>query len=311
MIFFKLKLTKVLCRTFAIMFALICLNLQVFAQQKSKKKASVFAKQNLVAWCIVPFDSVKRGPVARAEMLNNLGITKLAYDWRPEHIPTFDEELQTLKKHNIKLEAFWHWSGNADPSKDKNLAIIFDVLKRNNAKTQLWCAFSGWKDFDQLPQAEKVKLASVSIAYVADKLAEMGCSLGLYNHGGWFGEPENQLQIIEYLKKPNIGIVFNFSHAETQINRFPQFFPKILPYLYSINLTGLKGDNPAEVVLIGEGTIEEKMMGIILHSSYTGSIGIINENVAPDAADGLKIDMEGIKKVLKNLGDKEGLKSYQ
>ncbi len=311
MIFLKLNLTKVLCRTFAILIAFICINEQVFAQNKSKRKASVFAKQNLVAWCIVPFDSVKRGPVARAQMLNNLGITKLAYDWRTEHIPTFDEELQTLKKHNIKLEAFWHWSGYADPSKDKNLAIIFDVLKRNNAKTQLWSSFNGWKDFDQLPQAEKVKVAAVSIAYVADKLAEMGCSLGLYNHGGWFGEPENQLEIIEYLKKPNIGIVFNFSHSETQINRFPQFFPKILPYLYSINLTGLKGDNPAEVVKIGEGTIEEKMMGIILKSSYSGSIGIINENVAPDAADGLKIDMEGIKKVLKKLGDKEGLKSYK
>ena len=29
---------------------------------------SVFSKQNLVAWCIVPFDAAKRGPVARAKM---------------------------------------------------------------------------------------------------------------------------------------------------------------------------------------------------------------------------------------------------
>jgi len=310
MLFLKLKLTKALCRSFTIAFALICVNQHVVAQNKSNSKASVFSKQNLVAWCIVPFDSMHRGPVARAQMLNKLGITKFAYDWRPEHIPTFDQEIQVLKQHHIKLEAFWHWSGFADPSKDKKLDIILDLLKRNNAKTQLWCAFSGWKDFDQLPQSEKIKVSAVSIGYVADKLAEIGCSLGLYNHGGWFGEPENQLAIIEYLQKPNIGIVFNFSHAETQINRFPEFFPKILPYLYSINLTGLKGGNPAEVVLIGEGTIEEKMMGIILHSSYKGSIGIINENVAPDAADGLKMDMEGIKKILKNLDDKKGLKTY-
>jgi hypothetical protein len=64
----------------------------------------------------------------------------------------------------------------------------------------LWCAFSGWKDFEQLPQSEKVRVAAETIAYVADKLDEIGCSLGLYNHGGWFGEPENQIEIIKFLK---------------------------------------------------------------------------------------------------------------
>ena len=33
----------------------------------------IFAKDNLVAWCIVPFDAKKRGPSARAEMLGRLG----------------------------------------------------------------------------------------------------------------------------------------------------------------------------------------------------------------------------------------------
>ena len=51
---------------------------------------SIFQRENIAAWCIVPFDSKQRGPVERAEMLNRLGITKLAYDWRAEHIPTFE-----------------------------------------------------------------------------------------------------------------------------------------------------------------------------------------------------------------------------
>ncbi|HSJ67755.1 MAG TPA: hypothetical protein VK921_08775 [Anditalea sp.] len=58
---------------------------------------------------------------------------------------------------------------------------------------------------------------------------------------GWFGEPENQVDIIEHLKMDNIGIVYKFSHAETQANRFEEFPPKILPHLYAINITGLKG----------------------------------------------------------------------
>jgi hypothetical protein len=129
---------------------------------------SIYAKQNLVAWCIVPFDSKNRGPEERAEMLNDLGITKLAYDWRDHHIPTFDQELQTLKKNNIKLQGFWLASG-PDPANDKNLDIICDALERNNVKTQLWSMFGGWKDFDKLTQQEKVETAARTVAYVANK----------------------------------------------------------------------------------------------------------------------------------------------
>lgn len=48
---------------------------------------SLFARDNLVAWCIVPFDAKKRGPEERAAMLKRLGFTRFAYDWRAEHIP--------------------------------------------------------------------------------------------------------------------------------------------------------------------------------------------------------------------------------
>ncbi len=56
----------------------------------------LFARENLVAWCIVPFDSKKRGPEERAAMLERLGFKHFAYDWRAEHIPTFDAEMNVL-----------------------------------------------------------------------------------------------------------------------------------------------------------------------------------------------------------------------
>src|SRR5689334_1304220 len=56
----------------------------------------LFARTNLLAWCIVPFDTQKRGPEERAQMLDDLGIKKLAYDWRAEHIPTFDAEVSAM-----------------------------------------------------------------------------------------------------------------------------------------------------------------------------------------------------------------------
>lgn len=296
-------------RTLLLLLLLMAVQQPGVAQKKSKAPASVFARQNLIAWCIVPFDSKKRGPEERAQMLNRLGITKLAYDWRQEHVPSFDQELEALKKHNIQLQGFWFASG-PNPENDKNLATVLDLLKRHRVKTQLWCMFGGMPGFDQLSQEQQVKAASVPVAYIAGKLAEIGCSLGLYNHGGWFGEPENQLAIIEYLKMPNIGMVYNFSHSEYQIRRFPEFYPKILPHLYALNLTGLRGGHPAEVVPVGQGNIEEGMMRLVRESAYRGPIGIINENFAPDAEEGLKMNMAGLKKILQHWGDSRVWKTY-
>ena len=55
--------------------------------------AKVFAKENLMAWCIVPFDAAKRTPEQRASMLRDLGIKRFAYDYRAEHIPSFEREI--------------------------------------------------------------------------------------------------------------------------------------------------------------------------------------------------------------------------
>jgi hypothetical protein len=70
--------------------------------------AGLFARTNLVAWCIVPFDARKRGPEERAVMLSRLGIRRMAYDWREEHIPTFDAEVAACQRHGIELTAGNH-----------------------------------------------------------------------------------------------------------------------------------------------------------------------------------------------------------
>ena len=40
----------------------------------------LFARTNLMAWCIVPFDAKKRGPEERAAMMERLGFKHFAYD---------------------------------------------------------------------------------------------------------------------------------------------------------------------------------------------------------------------------------------
>ena len=36
-----------------------------------------------------------------------LGFKHFAYDWRGEHVPTFDAEVEALKRHGVALDAFW------------------------------------------------------------------------------------------------------------------------------------------------------------------------------------------------------------
>ena len=270
----------------------------------------LYSRDNLIAWCVVPFDSKNRNADQRAQMLKQLGINKLAYDWREKHVPYFDDELNALKKNNITLQSFWYYSG-PNPENDKNFAKIIEVLKKHNVKTQIWTMITGIKELDSMSQEEKIKAVAKPVKYIADKAAEIGCKVGLYNHGGWFGEPENQLSIINYLNLPNVGIVYNFSHSEEQIHRFPDFFPKILPHLYAINLTGLRGGPPAHVLPVGKGNIEFKMMKIIEESSYSGPIGIINEDFAHDAKDGLKINMDGLKIYLEQNSNTKALDTYK
>ena len=169
----------------------------------------------------------------------------------------------------------------------------------------------GIKDMDKMAQQQKVEAVAKPVAYIADKAAEIGCTVGLYNHGGWYGMPENQLEVMDYLKRPNIGIVYNLHHAEEDIERFPQFFSKILPHLMAVNLMGLRKENPVKVVPVGEGDAEAEMIRIIRDSSYRGPIGIINEETAPDAEVGLTMNVDGLKKILKEQGDIRALETYK
>jgi sugar phosphate isomerase/epimerase len=262
-----------------------------------------------VAWCIVPFDVKKRGPVERAEMLNKLGIRKFAYDWREEHIPTFDAEIDSLNAHHIQLTAWWLSIGD-DPANNHDVATVLDLLRRRRIKTELWVRYVPDKDFDSLTQAEKVAKAAKAISYIAAEAQKIDCTVALYNHNKWYGEPENELAILEAVHASNVGLVYNFNHGQDQIDRFPIFYPKILPHLVALNLAGLR-EGDQHIFPIGQGGSELKMISIIWKSSYRGPIGIINENTDPDAERGLTVNMTGLEHILGEIGDNKALATYK
>ena len=119
----------------------------------------------------------------------------LAPTTRAEHLPTFDRELQLLKANNIRLEAVWF------PAQlDADARKILDLLRKHHLKTQLWITMA-----DPAPgkaQADKVAAAVKILKPIALEAARQNCSVGLYNHGNWFGEPENELAIIDAIELP-------------------------------------------------------------------------------------------------------------
>ena len=266
--------------------------------------AGVFARSNLVAWCIVPFDTKKRGPEERAAMLERLGITKLAYDWRAEHVPTFDAEVAALKRHGVEMTAWW-FPGGLSPS----AVAILECVKRNRIHPQLWACLDGgphlrWNEaFDKTPaeQAAHVEKFVKKVKPIAAAAAKLGCQVALYNHGGWGGVPENQIQIIERLKRDgvaNVGMVYTQHHGHGEIDRFAELFPKMKPYLLAITLNGmikdgdLRGHNFGTVPL-GQGDQDLRLLRIIKESGWSGPVGIILE-VFADAEVRLQDNLDGL-----------------
>jgi sugar phosphate isomerase/epimerase len=265
------------------------------------QRAGVFARGNLVAWCVVPFDAKHRGPKERAEMLVRLGIRRIAYDWRDQHIPEWDEELDQYKAHGIELVGFW--------APDRQQQIL-DLLKRHGLKAQLWM---------MLPEArggtadQRVAAAAAAVAPVARLARLYGCTVGLYNHGGWVGEPENQLAIVRRLERDgidNVGLVYNLHHGHEHLSRFAVLMPLMKSRLMCLTINGMKQGGP-KILPVGQGDDDLALLKIIRDSGYDGPISILNHREEVDAEQGLRENIEGLKKLLSEMKDDRALSTYR
>jgi sugar phosphate isomerase/epimerase len=270
------------------------------APARAAEPSRLFARENLVAWCIVPFDSQNRGPSQRAEMLQRLGFQRFAYDWRAEHLPSFETEVLELQKRGIELTAVWFPGGlNADGR------LMLDVLKKHRVKTQLWVML-----VDPAPgkdQAAKVQAAADFLRPIAEEAAKLDCQVGLYNHGNWGGEPENQLAVIEAVGMPNVGIVYNLHHGHDHLPRFPELLKKMRPHLLALNLNGMveNGERIGKKILpLGQGDLDLSLLKAIAASGYDGPIGILG-HTQDDAEERLQDNLDGLDWLLPQLTGQE------
>lgn len=268
----------------------------------AQPKADVFRQENLDAWCIVPFDAKKRGPEERAQMLKRLGFTKLAYDYRAEHIPTFDAEVEAMKRHRIEFLAWWFPGALNDEAK-----LILDVIERHRITPQLWISGGGETPKDEAGQKAMVEAEAARLKPIAEAAAALGCKIALYNHGAWFGEPENQIEIIQRLAQDgvsNVGLVYNFHHGHDHLTRFPELWKKMMPHLLAVNLNGMEagGDRRGRKILhLGEGDLELGLMRIIRDSGWQGPVGILDHRAETDSEETLQNNLRGLDWLRKEL----------
>ena len=250
---------------------------------------TVLAMNNLVAWCIVPFDHQDRTPEQRIDMLEELGFERYAYDWRTEHLDDTARELRLAEERGIEVTAVWLWIDEADGPghlREDNERLLAAVAEAG-LSTQIWLGFNA-PFFEGLSEEAKVAKGAEMLAYLSDRAAETGSRVALYNHGDWFGEPENQIRIIEALPDHDVGIIYNFHHGHEQIDRFDALVDAMMPHLWVVNLNGMRPEGP-KILPYGAGTHEGEMLQHLLDAGFTGPFGVLGH---VDDAD-VKLILEG------------------
>lgn len=255
---------------------------------------NLLAPNVLTAWCIVPFDPAKRGPEERAQMLERLGITRLAYDWRQEHIPTFDAEIEAMKRRNITISAWWY---------SKHQPDVLSAISRHGIHPQLWvCGVRTSTPPTLDSEVDRIR------PFAHDAMT-IGSQVGLYNHREpWFEDQDNQIAIIERLRQEgitNIGIVFNFHHWRGDLAKFPDLMKRMSPYLLAVNLNGMPVDTRSypKVRFVGTDASELSMVRAVLDSGWRGPIGLLHERPSVDAERSLRLSLIGLNWLRNELAE--------
>lgn len=259
---------------------------------------SLFSTGNLLAWCIVPYDARQRTPQARLEMLKHLGFTQYGYDWRAHHLDTLAEEIRLAQGYDIHIAAVWMWFDKDHDTVGKlsaNNQKLLDILQRSGLKTRIWLGFNS-NCLDGQDDVTKVQQAANLVRYLRQITASFVTGVGLYNHGDWIGEPENQLKIIDALADPAVGIVYNWHHAHEHLNRFPALLAAMLPHLWTVNLNGMTAGGP-KILPLGSGEEDLTLLRGLVESGFQGSVGVLCHVEDEDAETVLQRNLLGLRRL--------------
>lgn len=247
-------------------------------------------------WCIVNFDSLERSPFERIKMLKNMGFTKYGYNWDNEHLDYLKEEFALAKENNIEITSIFLWLnakrdgiGKLSPENER----LFSLLSEVEYKPAIWLSFSD-NFFKDSTQEKCLSTAIEFVKSIKNKADKIGCKIALYNHHGWFGNPYNQIEIIESLPNDSLSIVYNFHHAHQYLDDYAEIAKRITPYLSYVNINGMKREGP-QILTIGDGDHEQEMIKILFDEGFEGPWGILGHIKTKDVKKVLERNINGLK----------------
>lgn len=277
---------------------------------------SLFARENLVAWCIVPYDSRQRGPRERAAMLAELGLRRLGWDWRPAHVAELDGELDALAEHGIELTAIWLPAFLPDHDGglgrlDADVERILDTLRDRGVTTQLWTSteLGPPGTFAPLPAEAHRRMVQRTAAHLgplAERANMDGHTIALYNHLGWAGEPANLLEVLGVLLERGLrrsGLVYQQHHGHAHRERFAELLDLMRDQLLALGINGMlpgTDGRDGKVYPYGRGPRDVALARIIATSGWCGPVSILGHTM-DDVADRLRDNLEGLEWVVERL----------
>jgi hypothetical protein len=265
---------------------------------------SPFETDNLVAWCIIPYDSCERSPLQRVDMLKRLGFSKFAWDWRTEHLPTAELEFKVMKASGIEVVGVWMWiDREAVNGFSEEIHLLIESVLHSGLKTRLWIGFDP-EMFENLnSEGDRLALVSSLLKKLDRQLQGSSVTMALYNHGGWSGEPDTMVSIIKSTGLESLGIVYNLHHAHHQITDLRKHLRTMLPYLVSINLNGMELMGP-KIMDLGSGSLDTWVLETIRESGYRGHIGLLGHTVGEDVERVLERNLTGLASLLTESGNR-------
>lgn len=265
-----------------------------------------FQKSNLHVWAYEEYDAIDRTPEERAQVLIDLGITKAGYICRnAKRVSEFESYLNAYQKAGIELVGVWTPIHTDSPLNEIQINSFLEVVDRYDLSIQWWLTLE--QDFDAMPEETRVKDAVARLQPLVEEANSRNCRLVLYGHGTnrWFTQIENQIEILEQLQlelpSAKVGIIYNFHQSHGQMDRLQTVFPRLASYLTALNLNGMHSEG-SKIARIGQGDREKEMIETILKSGWQGPTGIIAHDRNQDAAITLQENLDGLQRVLGELG---------
>ena len=206
------------------------------------------------------------------------------------------QEFNLAKEHGIEITSILLWLnakrdsiGKLSPSNQE----LLNNLKMVDQKPTIWISFSD-NYFEKINNEQSIKLAVDMIEFIKITTDEIGCEIALYNHHGWFGNPNNQISILKELNHGAITMVYNFHHSHDYVDDYSDLMKRIQPYLSYVNLNGVKKEGP-QILTIGKGDYEYKMIKSLKDEGYNGPWGILGHIKTEDVKEVLVRNMNGLK----------------